>query len=164
MPQKILIPLDGSKLGETALHHVEKLISALSAEQKVEVALLQVLKPPTRLIEKLSDVAGNVELPLTEEEMEPIKKQALDYLNKAAQHLRTKGVAVKCNVVVDRTGRSSAEEIIKAEDAISADLVAMSTHGRHGVSRWIFGSVTQKVLEAGKMPVLIVRAGEKTKD
>lgn len=155
MPQKILIPLDGSKLGETALHHVEKLISALSAEQKVEVALLQVLKPPTRLIEKLSDAAGNVELPLTEEEMEPIKKQALDYLNKAAQHLRTKGVAVKYNVVVDRTGRSSAEEII---DAISADLVAMSTHGRHGLGRWIFGSVTQKVLEAGKMPVLIVRA------
>jgi nucleotide-binding universal stress UspA family protein len=160
MPQKILIPLDGSKLGETALHHIEKLVSALSAEQKVEVTLLQVLKPPTRLMEKLSDVAGNVELPLTEEEMEPVKKQALHYLNRAGRHLRSKGVAVTCSVVVDRTGRSSAEEIIKAEAAINADLVAMSTHGRHGVSRWIFGSVTQKVLEAGKMPVLIVRAEE----
>jgi len=162
MPQKILIPLDGSEMGEAALHHIEKLISVLSVEQKVEVRLLQVIKPPTRLVEKLSDIAGNIELPLTEEEMEPIKKQALDYLHKAGRKLRSRGVVVKSDVVVDRTGRSSAEEIIRAEEAINADLVAMSTHGRHGVSRWIFGSVTQKVLEAGKIPVLIVRAGEKT--
>jgi nucleotide-binding universal stress UspA family protein len=90
------------------------------------------------------------------------KKPSLDYLNQAGHHLRAKGVTVRYNVVVDRTGRSSAEEIIQAEEAVNADLVAMSTHGRHSVSKWIFGSVTQKVLEAGKIPVLIVRARERT--
>jgi len=162
MAQKILIPLDGSKLGEAALHHVGELITALSAEEMVDITLLQVLKPPTRLMEKLSDVAGNEELPLTEEEMEPAKEEVLDYLHKAAQGLRAKGVAVHCKAVVDRTGRSSAEMIIKLEDDINADLVAMSTHGRHGVSKWVFGSVTEKVLRAGNTPVLIVRAKEKT--
>ena len=53
MPKKILIPLDGSKLGEAALHYFEELIFALSAEQKVEVTLIQVLTPtPHRMAGK----------------------------------------------------------------------------------------------------------------
>ena len=52
-----------------------------------------------------------------------------------------------------------ADEIIKAEEDVNADLVAMSTHGRAGISRWGFGSVTDKVLRGGKVPVLMVRAG-----
>ena len=43
-------------------------------------------------------------------------------------------------------------------DEIKADLIAMSTHGRSGISRWAFGSVTDKVLRGGNKPVLIVRA------
>ena len=156
MPEKILIPLDGSELGEAALHHIEELISALSAEKKVEVTLLQVLKPATRRVE--SGDSGSIDVSLTEEEMEPFKKEVLGYLNKAGERLRSQGVAVNCNVVVREIGVSSAEEIIKAEDAINADLVAMSTHGRRGLSRWAFGSVTIKVLRASKAPVLIVRA------
>ncbi len=77
MPEKILIPLDGSKLGETALRYVEKLIINLSAEEKVEITLIQILSPSTRF-EDRGD--GFFEVPLTEEEMEPIKKEALDYL------------------------------------------------------------------------------------
>ena len=160
MPKKILIPLDGSKLGEAALDHVEELISTLSAEKKVEVTLLQILKPATRRVE--SGDSGSIDVSLTEEEMEPLKKEALDYLNQASEGLRRKGVAVKCVVIVSSMGVSSAEEIIKYEGAINADLVAMSTHGRRGLSRWVFGSITEKVLRAGKAPVLIVRARKKT--
>ena len=162
MPERILIPLDGSKLGESALHYIEELVSTLSAEQEVEVTLLQVLKPATRQIENRGGGGITHEVPLTEEEMEPIKKESIDYLNQAGERLRSKGVTVECKVVVTKTGVSSAEEIIKAEDDINADLVAMSTHGRRGLSRWVFGSVTEKVLRSGKVPVLIVRAGEKT--
>jgi len=158
MPKKILIPLDGSKIGEAALHYVEELIFTLSAEQKIEVTLIQVLAPSTGRV-----VVGNGGfLPLTEKEIEPIKKEALDYLNQAGESLRSKGATVKCKVEVSETGVSSAEEIIKAEDDINADLVAMSTHGRRGLSRWVFGSVTEKVLRAGKVPILVVRAEKKT--
>ena len=49
-------------------------------------------------------------------------------------------------------------EIIKAEEEYNVDLVAMSTHGRRGIKRWAFASVTDKVLRGGKIPVLVVRA------
>jgi len=158
MSKKILIPLDGSELGEAALRYVEELIITLSAEEKVEIILIQILSPLTRF-EARGD--GALEIPLTEEEMEPIRKEALDYLDQAGESLRSKGANVKCKVVDNQDSVSAAEEIIKAEEDIAADMVAMSTHGRRGLSRWVFGSVTEKVLQAGKVPVLVVRAGNK---
>ena len=159
MPKKILIPLDGSKIGETALNYVEELIFTLSAEQKVEVTLIQVISASTG---RVPGGEGSLPISLTEEQMETIKKEAFDYLNQAGKSLRSRGATVKCKVIISKIGVTSAEEIIKAEDDINADLVAMSTHGRHGLSRWVFGSVTEKVLRAGKAPVLVVRAAKKT--
>ena len=164
MSKKILIPLDGSKFGEAALHYVEELISTLSAEQKVEVTLIQIIKPITRQIgvsrgyDRGLDYAERM---LTVEEMEAIKKDVMEYLTQAGESLRSRGVTVNSKVIVSKTGASSAEEIIKAEDDIDADLVAMSTHGRRGLGKWVLGSVTEKVLRAGKTPVLVVRAKEK---
>jgi nucleotide-binding universal stress UspA family protein len=158
MTQKILIPLDGSKLGETALHHVEKLVvSGIEAE----VTLLHVFIPPMPRIE--SGFAITLDIPLTEEELNPIKEKAMIYLEEAGEILRKKGLDVKCRVVIGKGGLSSAEEIIRIEDEIGADLIAMSTHGRRGLSKWAFGSVTEKVLRAGKAPVLVVRAGDRPK-
>ena len=159
MSKKILIPLDGSKLGEAALRYVEDLIITLSAEEKVEITLIQVLSPSSRRTYAGESVQP---IPLTEEEVEGIKKEALDYLDQAGESLRSKGATVKCKVVVSESGVSSAKEIVNAEDAINADLVAMSTHGRRGLSRWVFGSVTEKVLRSGTVPVLVVRAGKTT--
>ena len=160
MPKKILIPLDGSKLGETALHYVEDLIITLSAEDKMEITLIQVLPP---LIPHFPVNDGELpEIHLTEGDIEPMKEEALAYLDQAGKTLRDKGVIVKCKVLVGHASFSSAEEIIKVEDDMNADLVAMSTHGRRGLSRWIFGSNTEKVLRAGNVPVLVVRAGKLT--
>ncbi|MEA1970695.1 MAG: universal stress protein, partial [Thermodesulfobacteriota bacterium] len=151
MSQKILIPLDGSALGEAALHHVEEMVSTLALESKVEVILFQVV---TLLTYAVATGDEAVEIPYTPSELEQIKAQAMDYLSKAAECLEGKGVTVRCEVAF---GTSSAEEIIKAEAEVEADLVAMSTHGRHGITRLAFGSVTDKVLRRGKTPVLIVR-------
>jgi hypothetical protein len=115
---KILIPLDGSKLGEAGLHYVEDLIFNLSAEQKVEVTLIQVLAPATRHFTGGNSIS---EIPLTEKEMEPIKKKALDYLNQAGESLRSKGATVNCKVQVGKIGVTSAEEIIKLEAETNAD-------------------------------------------
>ena len=151
MSEKILLPLDGSKVGEAALPYVEELVSKLSPKVKVEVTLLQVVSLLHHYV--IAGEAG-VQIPYTEKEMEEIKKKAEDYLNKAGEGLRSKKTIVKVRV---ETG-SAAEEIIKAADEINVDLIAMSTHGRSGISRWAFGSVTDRVLRGGHKPVLVVRA------
>ena len=148
MYEKILVPLDGSKAGEAALPCVEELVSKLAPGQKVEVTLFHVVLPRTRLV-------YYAEIPYTEAEMEEIKNKAMDHLDKAGECLRSKGAIVKCKVSVSAR---IADEILKAEDEINADLVAMSTHGRHGHSLWALGSVTDKILHRGSVPVLVVRA------
>jgi nucleotide-binding universal stress UspA family protein len=100
--------------------------------------------------------AATVSIPYTEKDLKQIKKRAMEYLNETAARLRKKGAIVKCKVVVGK----AADEIIRTEAVIKADLVAMSTHGRSGFSRWAFGSVTDRVLRGGSVPVLMIRAHE----
>ena len=159
MSERILVPLDGSEVGETALHYVEGMMSRLAPGQPVEITLFRVLKPLTRGV--YAPAAGTAEVPYTEAEMAPVKKQAMDYLEKSGAILRKKGAVVKCVVMIGTIGVSAADGIIKAGDEVNANLVAMSTHGRHGLTRWAFGSVTDKVLRAGSVPVLLVRVKEK---
>ena len=153
MYERIIVPLDGSKVGEAALPYVGELVSKLSPEIKVEVTLLQVVSSLTRYV-----IAGeaSAQIPYTDKEMEQIKKKARDYLNKASEGLRGKKAMVKIKVAVGKAD----EEIIKAADEIHADLIAMSTHGRSGISRWAFGSVTDRVLQGAKVPILLVRMRE----
>ena len=153
MYERILVPLDGSKVGEAALPYIEGLVSKLPAEPKVEVTLLQVVSSTTYYV-----VAGeaSVPVPYTENELEIIKQKAKDYLDNASEGLRGTGAIVKTKVA---TGKA-AEGIMKAADEINADLVAMSTHGRSGIGRWAFGSVTDKVLRDGIVPILTIRAPE----
>ncbi|MFC2013636.1 universal stress protein [Chloroflexota bacterium] len=153
MYERILVPLDGSKVGEAALPHVEDLVSKLVPKVKVEVTLIQVLSP-THWV-----VAGEAGAPIsyTAEELEQIKQKAMDYLDKAGENLRGEGAIVKTRVSIG----DATNEILKATGEINADLVAMSTHGRSGLSRWAFGSVTDRVLRAETIPVLTVRAPKK---
>ena len=158
MAERILIPLDGSKTGETALHYVEDLLDGLAAGARVEVTLLQVVKLGTRNVE-VRGAQGTVHVLYTEEEMKQVEEKAMQYLDKVGEGLRSKGAIVNCEVVRCESTVSSAVKIIEAEEEINADLVAMSTHGRHGLTRLAFGSITDKVLRGGKVPVLMVRAG-----
>ena len=149
---RVLVPLDGSKVGEAALPVILKLMTKLSPEIKVEVTLLWVI---TQL--RYWVVVGEASTPVayTEEEMRLIEQQVMDYLNKAGENLRNKGAIVNTRVSI---GSNAAEEILKVADKIKVDLIAMSTHGRSGLRRLAFGSVTDKVLREASIPVLVVRA------
>ena len=155
MFERILVPLDGSKVGEAALAHVEQLVSKMAPEVKTEVILFQVISSLGHYV-----IAGeaSVQVPYTDKEIAQIKKKVKDYLDKAGEGLRSKGITVKTKVA---TGKA-AEEIVKATDELKADLIAMSTHGRSGLSRLTFGSITDKVLRTGNVPVLVVRAPKDT--
>jgi nucleotide-binding universal stress UspA family protein len=154
MSERILIPLDGSQLGEAALSYVEGLISKLAPKEKVEITLLHVI---TEIRHPLHIPGGSVSVPYNEEELAEMKGAATSYLNKVSGGLRNEKATVMCKVSVSE---NPADEIIKAEVDVNADLVAMSTHGRSGISRFAIGSVADKVLRGGSVPVLMVRASE----
>jgi len=79
----------------------------------------------------------------------------MDYLHDAGEVLRRKGALVLAKVAVG----NAPEEIVKAAEEIKANLIAMSTHGRSGISRWAFGSVTERILRmGGDIPITVVRA------
>ena len=151
MYERILVPLDGSKVGEAALDVVSELIDKFSSEITVEVTLLQVLTSLSHYI-----VAGeaSVQVRYTEEELKQIEKEVIDYLDKVGEGLKSKGVDVKMKVVAG----SATEEIMKAAEEANADLIAMSTHGRSGISRLALGSIAERVVRTSSRPVIVVRA------
>lgn len=156
MSERILIPLDGSKLGESALTYVEQLISKLAPEEKVEITLFHVITAVRHML-PISAVGESVTVPYNEEELSQMKDAAITFLNKVADGLRNKKVTVMCKVAVNE---NPADAIIQAAVEVNADLVAMSTHGRSGISRFALGSIADKVLRGGTLPVLMVRANE----
>ncbi len=151
MYERVLVPLDGSKLAENALLYVEELVSKLSPEVKVEITRLQVLSPVVH------HVVGGRESPnvaRTKAELEQLEQKAMDYLRIAGGALRRKGAVVTAKVAVG----NPPEEIIKAAEEIKADSIVMSTHGRSGISRWAFGSVTNRILQMEvNTPITVVR-------
>jgi nucleotide-binding universal stress UspA family protein len=151
MKEKILVPLDGSKVGEAALPYVETLVSKFLPEPKVEVTLIQVLSSLSHYV-----VAGEAtaRVPYSEQEIQQMEKAAMSYLRKAGKPLRDKGAKTKNIVVIGH----AAEEILKAAEELDVDFIAMSSHGRSGLSRWAFGSVTDRVVRGGSKPVLVVKA------
>lgn len=157
MFERILVPLDGSKVGEAALPVIGQLVDKLAPNSKVEVTLIGVITLLRHWV-----VVGEASAPVsyTEEELKLIKDKVSDYLAKTAESLTKKNVMVKTIVA----SGNAAEEILKATDEIKADIIAMSTHGRSGLRRLAFGSITDKVLHGSNVPVLMVRAPEGTQN
>jgi len=152
---KILIPLDGSRVGEAALPYVKELLSTLSPRAKLELILLQVVSLQSHYV-RVGDTMSPVVY--TGEEIKQIRKSALNYLSRVGKCLKAKGFVVANKVEVG----SAADEILRVADEMNVDLIAMSTHGRSGISRWAFGSVTDRVLRGGHKPVLVARAPKET--
>ena len=93
--------------------------------------------------------------PIPEEELRQMTANACRYLDKASASISRQGIKVKTMV---RVG-NAAEEIVKAADSTGANLIAMSTHSRNGLVRWMLGSVTDRVIRLeGTIPVLAISA------
>jgi len=157
MQQKILVPLDGSKVGEAALPVVKEMMSKLAPDMQKEVILLQVLQPveATNLAVPPAEYAHVNVNEINKTEKERQEKEAREYLERVRQSIDVSGVSVVPEVVFGH----AADEIVKTAEEAGADLIAMSTHGRSGIGRWVFGSITDKVLRHEEsVPVMVVRA------
>jgi nucleotide-binding universal stress UspA family protein len=151
MYERILVPLDGSKVGEAALAHVENLVVKLLPSTSVDITLLQVISEVTY---DFTTEAEAAQLPYNETDLKKIEFAAKNYLEKIAQGLRSKGISVNTMVAEGHP----AEKILNVAHEINADLIAMSSHGRSGLGKWALGSITDKVLHESSIPVLTVRA------
>ena len=142
MYSKILVPLDGSKLSEAVLPHVR----ALAASSESDIVLLRV--PDYPLYDQSLTDADLVSMIQRQADGE-----ARDYLDAIARDLQGNGRKVSCAL----GSGAVAETILDWAERVHADLIAMSTHGRSGVARWLIGSVTDKVVQGATVPVLVVR-------
>lgn len=146
MYKRALIPLDGSPVAETILPFILEIAGPLD----IEVVLLRVLQPPVPPIV----VEGSRHIVVEDEETRRV--DALEYLAALAIELRNKAVRVETRV---HRGMPAAE-IVAAAREVQADLIAMTTHGRSGLRRLMFGSVAEAVLRHSDIPVFLLRATE----
>lgn len=145
--KRILLPLDGSRLGEGALPYVEE----IAAKTKAEVHLLSVVQLPLTLT---PGMAAFVEAGTWTRALEALREESQAYLERVGNALRTRGILAHTDVRVGSVG----EAILSLAGSNNIDLIAMSTHGRSGISRWVLGSVAEKVLYGAEVPVFVVRA------
>ena len=141
---RVLVPLDGSAFAEGALNYIERLTRA-------EVFLLTAVASAGQLVSS----AGGA--PITEavdfvELSEDARREAQTYVEAIAARLRTRDVQSRTMVVVGE----AAEAILRAAEESNVDLIAMTTHGRGGIGRLVFGSVADAVLRDSTRPVFLV--------
>ena len=141
------MPLDGSKLGEVAIPHAETLAKAFGAE----LVLFQVFVTST--LETAYEYRSSSPSDYMEQQ-EQMRASAMTYLNSLGKAIQKNGFSTSSMV---REGHAAAQ-ILETAESNRIDLIAMSTHGRSGIGRWVLGSVTDKVLHAGDKAVLTVRA------
>jgi nucleotide-binding universal stress UspA family protein len=154
MYERILVPLDGSDVAESVLPNVEDLVVRMAPTTVIEVILLQVVSTLTYNVLTDDEAA---QLPYNKDELEQIKRKVLEYLEKVAERMRSKGINVKTTA----SAGHAAEEIIKAAHDTNTNLIAMSTHGLSGLKRWALGSITDKVLHESDIPVLVISAARR---
>ena len=141
MYRHILIPTDGSELAEHGLAHGLALAKSLGAK----VTVIFVLEP-------FSELTGPAFLEALTKYIELRKEQAASALDRAAKAAKEAGVS--CETLQVESGQPHQAIIATAEDK-GCDLIAMSSHGRSGLSMLLIGSVTNKVLTLAKIPVLV---------
>jgi nucleotide-binding universal stress UspA family protein len=158
MYHKVLVPLDGSPLSETALDHLRHVAGA-----DTEVILLRVMD----VAERPSPVSASAEItpvppvaPSPQAQAvvdEAVSKHFVDaeeYLEARASHLHGHSRVVRPLVVGDTDPAAAIAGLAEQEQV---GLILMSTHGRSGVVRWVLGSVAERVLRATHRPLLLIR-------
>jgi len=144
--ETLLIPLDGSELSESALAHATEFGELFGSAYHL-----------TRIVAYPLEIASPY-LPhtvqLNQEILADAKDNAAMYLEQEADKMRRRGLRVTVSVAVDP---QAAHGILSEAEEVGCDLLAMSTHGRTGVSRVVLGSAADKVLRGAKVPVLLYK-------
>lgn len=140
LPNKIFVPLDGSLLAELALPHAVELAKRMA----LELVLLRVYDP-----------LSYGHLPRLDLIAEELREEAKNYLEEKARRLRDQGIERASPLVLEGYPSAQIVDLARAEPE---GLLVISTHGRSGISRWLLGSVTERVIRHARGPLLVVPA------
>ncbi len=143
--RKILVPLDGSGWAQRAVPHA---VDLARSNEDSEVILLHVFTPPAR------EFADTIALAGQDEQVQYSREQMKQYLIGLRAELRNENVSVRTHMI---EGTGVARLICDYVHSEGIDLLVMSTHGRTGLARLLFGSVARDVMECLDVPVLLVR-------
>ncbi|MFC1866336.1 universal stress protein [Chloroflexota bacterium] len=152
--RRVIIPLDGSKLSESTISIAQEFVSQFGDKQS-EIILLSVFEPsPVQ--------SGHSPLMMSDgQKAAGIKsyEHALkiqEYLSNLKETIRCKDINITINTVVG----NPAEKIIEQSLDKKATLIAMSTHGRSGMTRIAYGSVAEAVIYKSQIPILLIKPTE----
>ena len=143
MYKRMLVPLDGSNLAESALEYAKELAGRLD----LDITLLYVCEPHEQKEERIRRY-------YIEHSAEDITRQAHKVQQKTAPGKAVKELDIRGELAFGHP----AEEILSYVEQNNIDLILMTTHGRSGISRWALGSVADKIVRASRVPVCLVRA------
>lgn len=148
---RVIVPVDGSPLAEAVLPHVTLISKGLD----LAVHLVRVVPTHERL--RLAVPSGLFSGVSADSALRQETEEAAEYLERLKESLLNQGVG---SVDVHRPHGDPASSIIDIASETRDRLVAMTTHGRSGVGRWILGSVADRVIRYSGDPVLLVRPAE----
>lgn len=145
----VVVPLDGSNLSEQALAYAKDVLC-----ENGKITLVSIVELPMDTDYALVDIPMTVVAAraYSEDDLNVTYRRVRDYLESKARQLTNNGYEVQ---TVVETG-DPATVIVDIAHTHDVDAIVMTTHGRTGLSRWLFGSVTQKVVSTMPCPVLVV--------
>lgn len=148
MYKKIMVPLDGSELAECVIPHVQAIAGACHLP---DIFFVRVVKP--------FRFQSTGEIMPTGDELRKIDEaniaEAKEYLSSLISRLEFSQANLQTEVLFN-TG--VAESLADYAASKEVDLIIVATHGRSGVSRWVWGSTTDRILHSSCVPILMVRA------
>ncbi|GHO84434.1 universal stress protein [Dictyobacter formicarum] len=156
---RVCIALDGSEQAEAVIDPAMAIATACASGHRAEIHLLRIIEPVNQSDEDAFEEIYHLNL------QELIRQQAQEYLQGVVKRLEPTAKAYENIEIIGnlKSGADIAQEIIQyAENGGTSQyptcqLLAMTTHGRNNIDRWIFGSIAERVLNRTKLPLLIMR-------
>jgi len=149
MYKRIMVPLDGSELAECVFPHLETIVKGCKSPEVIVVQAVEPLSVPYGIEVLQFTSMKQVEAFETHQKVEAEK-----YLKKVIARLKKTGVKARAEVIYGKAGEALSDYVTKSK----VDLVIIATHGRSGISRWVLGSVANRLVHSARAPVLMVRA------
>lgn len=147
MYSQILVPVDGSQTALQALRQAAGLAKAFGAR----IFLVHVIDPYPFLGAGADFALGQADY------LSAATSNANQALTAAAEIVNAQGIVSESAIVDDH---SADDGILSTAKTCGADLIVMGSHGRRGLEKLLLGSVTQRVLQEARVPVLVVRGSE----
>ena len=152
------MPLDGSKLAECVLPHVEAFASDCQVSTIIFVRVIEPAPLHLRGGYATNEVDFSTDFSKIQQHITNIaalrKSSAEVYLCSVINRIKPNGAELKGEVIIGAT----ADKLIEYAEVNQIDLILIATHGRSGLSRWVRGSIADRILRAAHIPVLMVRA------